>query len=98
MGQLLDFVPNHMGIGESLNRWWMEVLEDGAASSYATYFDIDWNTGKEMLAERVLLPVLGDRYGKVLENGELKLAFKNGGFFSQLTSRPRFRCGRPLIR
>ena len=80
MGQLLDFVPNHMGIGESLNRWWMEVLEDGVNSPYASYFDIDWNTGKESLAQRVLLPVLGDRYGKVLENGELKIAFKDGGF------------------
>lgn len=80
MGQLLDFVPNHMGIGESLNRWWMEVLEDGVDSSYASYFDIDWNTGKEALAQRVLLPVLGDRYGKVLENGELKLVFKDGAF------------------
>lgn len=81
MGQLLDFVPNHMGIGESLNRWWMEVLEDGVDSPYASYFDIDWNTGREALAQRVLLPVLGDRYGKVLENGELKLILKDGGFF-----------------
>lgn len=81
MGQVLDFVPNHMGIGESLNRWWMEVLEDGVASPYALYFDIDWNPGKEALSQRVLLPILGDRYGKVLEQGELKLTYRDGAFF-----------------
>ena len=80
MGQILDFVPNHMGIGESLNQWWMEVLEDGAQSPYAQYFDIDWH-GKGVLADRILLPILGDRYGKVLENGEFGLAFENGSFF-----------------
>lgn len=80
MGQVLDFVPNHMGIGQSLNQWWMEVLEDGIASPYSQYFDIDWHPGKQELQDRVLLPVLGDRYGKVLENGDLKLSFAEGAF------------------
>ncbi len=80
MGQVLDFVPNHMGIGQSLNQWWMEVLEDGIASPYSEYFDIDWHPGKQELQDRVLLPVLGDRYGKVLENGDLKLSFEEGAF------------------
>ncbi len=81
MGQVLDFVPNHMGIGESLNRWWMEVLEDGMDSPYARYFDIDWNSGRAALARRILLPILGDRYGRVLERGELSLFCDNGSFF-----------------
>ena len=94
MGQILDFVPNHMGIGESLNAWWMEVLEDGLASPYARYFDIDWHPGKEALADRVMLPILGDRYGRVLENGDFSLSFVNGGFFlryfeTRLPLRPR---------
>lgn len=80
MGQVLDFVPNHMGIGESLNTWWLETLEDGIASPYARYFDIDWQSGREALADRVLLPILGDRYGKVLENDEFKLTFEEGAF------------------
>lgn len=80
MGQVLDFVPNHMGIGQSLNQWWMEVLADGIASPYSEYFDIDWHPGKQELQDRVLLPVLGDRYGKVLENGDLKLSFEEGAF------------------
>ncbi len=80
MGQVLDFVPNHMGIGESLNTWWLETLEDGIASPYARYFDIDWQSGKEALADRVLLPILGDRYGKVLENDEFHLTFQEGAF------------------
>ena len=81
MGQVLDFVPNHMGIGESLNQWWMDVLEDGVASRYARYFDIDWRPAQEVLSDRVLLPILGERYGKALENGDFNLFFEGGGFF-----------------
>jgi (1->4)-alpha-D-glucan 1-alpha-D-glucosylmutase len=94
MGQVLDFVPNHMGIGQSLNTWWMEVLEDGLASPYAGYFDIDWHPGKEALEDRVLLPILGDRYGNVLEKGAFALSFVGGAFFlryyeTRLPLRPR---------
>ncbi len=81
MGQVLDFVPNHMGIGESLNRWWMDVLEDGMMSRYANYFDIDWHPAKEALYDRILLPVLGERYGIALEKGSFKLSFEEGAFF-----------------
>lgn len=80
MGHVLDFVPNHMGIGESLNKWWMEVLEDGLSSPFAHYFDIDWNPVKAALSQRVMLPILGERYGKVLELGELKLQLEKGAF------------------
>lgn len=94
MGQVLDFVPNHMGIGQSLNAWWMEVLEDGLASPFAGYFDIDWHPSKEALQDRVLLPILGDRYGIVLEKGEFSLSFVNGAFSlcyfeTRLPLRPR---------
>ncbi len=81
MGHILDFVPNHMGIGQSLNAWWMSVLEEGTSSPYAHHFDIDWHPGKEELANRVMLPILGDRYGIVLENSEFKLDCEDGRFF-----------------
>ncbi len=81
MGQILDFVPNHMGIGGPLNAWWMDVLEDGRISPYARYFDIDWRPINIVLSDRILLPILGDRYGKVLEEGGFKLLFEAGGFF-----------------
>ncbi len=80
MGQLLDFVPNHMGVGEPRNQWWMDVLENGPSSIYAPYFDIDWNPLKSDLAGKVLLPILGDQYGRVLERGELKVEFAAGSF------------------
>lgn len=75
MGQIMDVVPNHMGIMGADNGWWLDVLENGPASRFADYFDIDWYPIAEDLPGRVLLPVLGDHYGAVLENGELKLAF-----------------------
>src|SRR5947208_1461845 len=70
MGQLLDFVPNHVGIAEPLNEWWMDVLENGPSSRYAPYFDIDWQPLKSDLRDKVLLPILSDQYGRVLERGE----------------------------
>jgi (1->4)-alpha-D-glucan 1-alpha-D-glucosylmutase len=80
MGQVLDFVPNHMGIAEPLNKWWMDVLENGPSSTYAHYFDIDWQPLKSDLHDKVLLPILGDQYGRVLERGELQVRYDAGAF------------------
>ena len=74
MGLLLDFVPNHMGVGSD-NPWWLDVLEWGPSSPYATFFDIDWEASARGVRGKVTLPVLGDQYGKVLEAGDLKLQF-----------------------
>jgi (1->4)-alpha-D-glucan 1-alpha-D-glucosylmutase len=81
LGFILDFVPNHMGIRTPDNAWWMDVLENGPSSRYAAFFDIDWSPLKRELRDKVLLPVLGDHYGHVLEAGELRLAFADGAFF-----------------
>src|SRR6202171_1681926 len=81
MGQVLDFVPNHMGIAEPLNQWWMDVLENGPSSKYAPYFDIDWHPLKSDLHDKVLLPILSDQYGRVLERGELQVRFEAGAFY-----------------
>jgi (1->4)-alpha-D-glucan 1-alpha-D-glucosylmutase len=75
MGLILDFVPNHMGVGGNDNAWWLDVLEWGQDSPFATYFDINWYTSRTDLKGRVLLPVLGDQYGVILENGEIVLRF-----------------------
>jgi (1->4)-alpha-D-glucan 1-alpha-D-glucosylmutase len=81
MGQVLDFVPNHVGIADSLNTWWMDVLENGPSSRYAPYFDIDWHPLKSDLRDKVLLPILADQYGRVLERGELQVHFEEGTFY-----------------
>lgn len=78
MGQLLDLVPNHMGVLGADNAWWNDVLEKGMASPYAEYFDIDWAAATPGLTGKVLLPILGDDYGQVLERGELVLAHERG--------------------
>lgn len=80
MGLILDIVPNHMAVATGFNPWWMDVLEDGPSSPYAQFFDIDWMPLKPDLAHKVLLPVLGDQFGKVLEAGQLVLSFEQGGF------------------
>src|SRR6184192_1338244 len=81
MVQVLDFVPNHVGIAEPLNEWWMDVLENGPSSRYAPYFDIDWHPLKSDLRDKVLLPILSDQYGRVLERGELQVHFEEGTFY-----------------
>ena len=81
MGQVLDFVPNHVGIAEPLNQWWMDVLENGPSSRFAPYFDIDWHPLKSDLRGKVLLPILSDQYGRVLERGELQVHFEEGTFY-----------------
>jgi (1->4)-alpha-D-glucan 1-alpha-D-glucosylmutase len=75
MGLILDIVPNHMGVMGSDNAWWLDVLENGEASTNACFFDIDWRPLKDELHGKVLVPVLHDHYGVVLESGELKLVF-----------------------
>jgi len=80
LGQLLDIVPNHMAITGHHNRWWWDTLENGEASRYAPYFDIEWNAPEERLRHKILLPVLGDHYGRVLARGEIKLARQEGRF------------------
>lgn len=77
MGQVLDIVPNHMAADPVANPWWRDVLENGQASAYTHYFDIDWTPVKAELHGQVLLPILGDHYGNVLDRGELQLAFQD---------------------
>jgi (1->4)-alpha-D-glucan 1-alpha-D-glucosylmutase len=78
IGQILDFVPNHMGVGKADNPWWLDVLEWGRQSPFAAYFDVDWNPTNPRLADKVLLPFLGDQYGRELENGRLVPGFDPG--------------------
>ncbi|MDR4516906.1 MAG: malto-oligosyltrehalose synthase [Nitrosomonas sp.] len=83
MGQIIDIVPNHMGVGGDDNAWWLHVLENGESSIFATFFDIDWHPANPALYNKILLPFLGNHYGTVLENGELKLEFdSNSGAFN----------------
>lgn len=82
MGIVLDIVPNHMA-ASSENPWWMDVLENGPGSAYASYFDIDWHPGPRSLEGKILLPVLGQPFGEVLESGELRLLLTRNKFFIQ---------------
>lgn len=80
MGLILDTVPNHMCISHPSNHWWWDVLENGPSSPFARFFDIDWKPRRTDLINKVLLPFLGDQYGKTLENGEIKIVYGRGTF------------------
>jgi (1->4)-alpha-D-glucan 1-alpha-D-glucosylmutase len=78
MGHILDFVPNHMGLDIDTNEWWRDVLENGPSSIFADHFDIDWDPVSPELKGKLLLPILHDQYGAVLERGELQLGLDAG--------------------
>jgi (1->4)-alpha-D-glucan 1-alpha-D-glucosylmutase len=87
MGILLDVVPNHMGINDAANVWWLDVLENGEGSFFADFFDIEWHPPAAGLQDKVLLPFLAEPFGRVLENGELRLVHDGGRL--QLAYGPR---------
>ncbi|HJV24646.1 MAG TPA: malto-oligosyltrehalose synthase [Aromatoleum sp.] len=101
LGQILDIVPNHVGVAGDSNAWWLDVLENGPASAYADHFDIDWDPPFPELRGKVLLPLLGDQYGRELEAGALRLTFSaERGDFSVTYYEHRFPidpCDYPLI-
>jgi malto-oligosyltrehalose synthase len=79
LGQVLDVVPNHMALGKE-NRYWWDVLENGTSSRYTSFFDIDWQPQEERLRDKVLVPVLSDQYGRVLQAGGIKVLRRGGRF------------------
>ncbi len=79
MGQVLDIVPNHMAIGPE-NKYWWDVLENGPSSRFAEWFDIDWNSAEVKLKNKVLIPVLGDQYGRVLSAYEIAIQYDGESF------------------
>ncbi len=82
MGLVIDFVPNHAGVGPR-NVYWQDVLAYGAASPYACYFDIDWKPLKPELQNKILLPFLGSTYGEALDRGEITIQYQDGRFFAE---------------
>ena len=80
MGLLLDIVPNHMAASGE-NPWWMDLLEDGPRSAFASHFHVDWHPPSRSLENRVLLPILGKTYAEVLEGREILLSYGQTGFF-----------------
>lgn len=80
LGVTVDIVPNHMAIDGRANRWWWDVLENGPSSLYAPYFDIDWPGDSGRPEPTVLVPVLGDRYGRVLEDHQIRVEREGADF------------------
>jgi (1->4)-alpha-D-glucan 1-alpha-D-glucosylmutase len=80
LGHVLDIVPNHMAISSPENWWWADVLENGPSSHFASYFDVEWEPPEARLRNTVLIPILSDHYGRVLEAGELAIVRRGAEF------------------
>jgi len=81
MGLIADIVPNHMGIDSPRNSWWLDLMENGPSSPYSRYFDVDWKPARKNLWNKIVIPILGDQYGSVLESGDIRLSYSEGGLF-----------------
>ncbi len=79
LGQVLDIVPNHMAAGQENTYWW-DVLENGPSSRFAAWFDIDWNSAEVKLQNKVLIPVLGDQYGRALSAKQITIHYDGRSF------------------
>ncbi len=75
LGIIADIVPNHMAVGGADNPMWLDVLENGLASSYARFFDINMQNPDPALAGKVIAPVLGEPYGDALKDGKVTLVW-----------------------
>ena len=95
LGQVLDIVPNHMSLGRENHYWW-DVLENGPSSRYASFFDIDWQPQEERLRDKVLVPILADQYGRVLQSGGIKVE-RSGSRFMVSAADQQFPVSPPTL-
>jgi (1->4)-alpha-D-glucan 1-alpha-D-glucosylmutase len=88
LSHILDIVPNHVGVATNENKWWNDVLKHGPTSPYAKYFDIAWQgSPRPELHNKVLLPLLGEPYADVLEDGQLKLSRQGDDYYAHYHDR-----------
>jgi (1->4)-alpha-D-glucan 1-alpha-D-glucosylmutase len=80
LGHMIDVVPNHMAVAGRQNLWWWDMLKNGPFSRFAHFFDVDWHTGANRWPGKILLPVLGDHYGRILQDKELRLSYEDKDF------------------
>jgi (1->4)-alpha-D-glucan 1-alpha-D-glucosylmutase len=79
LGWVQDIVPNHMAVSGD-NDMLVDVLENGDASRYISYFDIEWDHPYKSMTGRMLAPFLSGYYSQALENREIQLKFNEDGF------------------
>jgi len=87
LSHVVDVVPNHMSIATDRNRWWWDILENGPSSLYARFFDVDWHSTDERQRNKVLMAILPDHYGRVLDAGDISLARSAGNFHVKVGDR-----------
>ncbi len=78
LGHIVDFVPNHMGIGTGVNAWWRDVLENGPGRRGGDSSTSIGRRSKPRCMRSCCCRSSANQYGRVLERGELSLKFHDG--------------------
>lgn len=79
IGWIQDIVPNHMAFHTS-NLWLRDVLERGMNSTFAKYFDIDWEHPAYL--HKLMVPFLDEELQDCLEKNKVRIEFsKENGFY-----------------
>ena len=86
MGLLLDIVPNHMAASPE-NQWWMDVLENGSASPYASYFGINWGAAEAANRIRSFCRSSASHTAAYLKRANSSSVMRQAGFSCQLLLR-----------
>jgi (1->4)-alpha-D-glucan 1-alpha-D-glucosylmutase len=78
LGLIADIVPNHVALEG--NAWWIDVLTHGTASARFPFFDVDLTADPYAgpAPAKLLIPILGEPYGRELEAGRLCLVVEGG--------------------
>ncbi len=88
LGLVVDIVPNHMAASPAANPWWWDVLRNGEQSEWADVFDVAARHPEARLQGRIFLPVLDDRYGRVLDAGRFRLVRRDADVVVCIDDRP----------
>ncbi|MFV0405316.1 MAG: malto-oligosyltrehalose synthase [Propioniciclava sp.] len=88
LGIIVDVVPNHMGVPTPVyhNEALWSVLAEGPQSPYAAWFD--GTDAADSGDDGILMPVLGDRIGTVIAQGEISLEYRTIPTFPDRGTQP----------
>lgn len=83
--QMIDVVPNHLGIDSEHNRYFWDVLEHGEQSRFLHMFDVDWGAHAD---RKLVLPILPLPVEQCIHSELLTIRERDGELCAFVGTRP----------